>query len=250
MPFAIMLMPADVEAPPPPYQRAVDAAVLANGGHIRPGGVVRLADGGEFVIETHDFWPKRLTPGVCRVIFDAALATNTYIYTALSDVAPLKVKGSKLDTPPEIGPAVIVANPVALCAKLQGRLTRWNRQMERSRIDGVTGFDDQPLEPPPAPGAEPRLASDASGIAARCESQARQMATRLGWRFVRGVVTQNAQWGVVWRADIAPQPDPSTWMRNSCWRAPRAKAGGGVSFSSRPLRMFDGSKSIEPLSAE
>lgn len=250
MPFAIMLMPADVEAPRPPYQAVVMEAVRANGGRLNRAGLVQLPDGGEFVFESNDFWPRRLSPKVCRIVFDSALRTNTYVNTAGSDLVPLKVKGSTLDTPPEMGPAVTIPNPYDLCAKLQGRLTRWNSEMGRLRAEGVIGPDDEPLEPPPAPGAEPRLASDASGIAAKCESQSRQMAAGLGWKFVRGVVTQNAEWGVVWRADIAPDADSSTWFRVSCWRPPRAKAPAGISFSSRPLRMFDESKSIKPLAAE
>lgn len=250
MPFAIMLMPADLEAAQPPYQAAVEASVRANGGRIGPGGVVRLADGGEFVVETHDFWPKRLSQGACRVIFDAALRTNTYINTGGSDLAPIKVEGSRLETPPEMGPAVVVENPRALCAKLQGRLARWNREMGRLRAEAVIGPDDQPLEPPPAPGAEPRLASDTSGIAAKCEILSRQIVAKLGWRFVRSMVTQSPRWGVVWRADIAPATDPSTWMRESCWRAPHANSNGHVMFSSRPLQMFDESKSIGPLPVE
>lgn len=247
MPFSVVLMPADVKAPPPPYRAAVMAAVQANGGRISAGGVVRLGDGGEFLIEMSDLWPKRLSPGVCRVVFDVALRTNTYVDTAGSDSAPLKIKGSTLDTPPEQGRAVMIPNPAALCVELQGRLSRWNRETGQLRANGVIGPDDLPLEPPPAPGAEPRLASDPSGIAARCESWSREMATRLGWRFVRGVVTRNAQWGVVWRADIAPEADPSTWMRDSCWRAPGSDANGRIRISHRPLRMLDESKSIEPL---
>jgi hypothetical protein len=212
--------------------------------------LVRLADGGEFVVERNDFWPKRLSPGVCRVVFDAALRTNTYVQTAGSDASPLKVSGSTLEIPPDLGPAVVVADAGALCAKLQGRLARWNGEMTLMRAEGMFGRDDEPLEPPAAPGAEPRVASDASGIAAKCESQERQVADRLGWRLVRAIVTRNAQWGVVWRADIAPDADPSTWMRESCWQPRRAAARGTIIVSSQPLLMFDKSQSLEPLPAE
>jgi hypothetical protein len=225
------------------------AAVQENGGRVGPGGVVRLAKGGKLVIERNQFWPQRLSPEICRVVFDSAVRSNTYINTAGSDLAPLKVKGSTLKTPPEMGPAIVVATPGALCANLRGRLARWNAEMGRLRAEGAIGPDDQPLEPPPAPGTEQRLSGDASGVAAQCEAYGRQIATELGWRLVRSVVTQNDRWGVVWRADIAPDADPSTWSRESCWRSPRANATGGISISSRPLRMFDESKSIEPLSS-
>lgn len=248
MPFAIMLMPADVEAPPPPYRGAVEAAVQANGGRTGEDGVVRLADGGAFIFETDDFWSRRLSAGVCRIVFDAALRTNSYVDTEGSDVAPLKVEGSTVAIPPEMGPAIVVSSPAALCAKLRLRLTRWRHQEGRLRRQGVIGADGEPLEPPSAPGTEPRLPNDPSGIAVHCESQAREMASQLGWKLVRSVTTRNAQWGVVWRADIAPEADPATWMRESCWR--RAGKHPSRGFSSRPLRMFDKSKSIEPLPAE
>ncbi len=250
MPFDITLMPADVEAALPPYQASIEAAVRANGGRIGPGDVVRLADGGEFVVGSRGFSPKKLSQGVCRVIFDAALASNTYVDTDGSDVTPLKIKGSALETPPEVGPSVVVENPRALCARLQGRFARWNREMGRLRAEGVIGPDDQPLEPPPAPGEEPRLTNDLSGVASKCEALSRKLASDLGWRFVRGLVTQNAQWGVVWRADIAPEADPKTWTRESCWRPRRAKAHGQVSFSTRPLQMFDETKSVGPLPSD
>src|SRR5690242_20125808 len=109
MPFDIILMPPNVEAPPPAYEMTVEAAIRANGGRIGDQGAVRLADGGEFVFERNDIWPKRLSPGVCRVVFDAALRSNTYVITGGSDVVPLKIKGSTLETPPELGPAFVVS---------------------------------------------------------------------------------------------------------------------------------------------
>jgi len=68
MPFTIILMPADVSAPQPHYKMAIERAIEANGGQIAPHGLVRLTDGGQFVVENNDFWLKRLTPGVCREI--------------------------------------------------------------------------------------------------------------------------------------------------------------------------------------
>ncbi len=253
MPFAIELMvanPADLHTPLPYYSMAIEQSVRANGGHLTPRGVVSLADGGQFIFENNDFWPKRLTPDVCRVVFDAALHTNTYVDTGGSDVAPLKVKGSTLKTPTDMGPAVVVANSDVLCTILQSRLTRRNQDMGQLRREGVIGADDQPLEPPPSPGTETRLSSDPSGLAVECEADERKMASRLGWKFVRSMVTRNAQWGVVWRADIAPEADPATWFRESCWRATGNHGKGGISMSSRPLRMFDASQDIKPLPAK
>src|ERR1051325_11415174 len=103
MPFAIMLMPADVYAPPPHYRAAVEAAVRAHDGHAGAHGLVRTADGGQFIFANNDIWPKRLTLDVCRIVFDAALHTNTYVSTAGSDATPLKVEGSSLAAPTELG---------------------------------------------------------------------------------------------------------------------------------------------------
>ncbi len=250
MPFAIMLMPADLDAPLPHYKTAIERAVHANGGELAPHGVVRLADGGQFVFKNDYFWPKRLTSGVCRVIFDTALHTDTYVTTGGSDVAPLKVKGSTLDIPSELGPAVVAASPDVLCAKLRGRLARWIKEMGQLRREGVIDADDQPLEPPADPGTEPRLHGRPSGTAAKCEASEREETSKLGWKFVRSIVTRNAQWGVVWRADIAPESDPATWFRESCWRVRGTRGESGISTSSRPLMMFDKTQSIIPLPAE
>ncbi len=250
MTFAISFMPADLEAPPPAYKAAIGAAVQANAGRIGPGGVVRLADGGEFVAQTGDVWPKTLTVQVCRVVFDVASRTNTYIETAGSDATPLKVKGSMVEAPTDLGPPMVVATPDVLCAELRNRLARWNRETGPLRDHGEIDANDEPLEPPPVPGAEQRLTNDPSGVAAHCESTLRKMAAPPGWKFVRSLVTRNPQWGVVWRADLAPDPDPLTWMREVCWREPSFQAMGRIRLSIRPPRMFDETKSIGPLPSE
>jgi|GEM_PF-2985104 len=252
MSFAIMLMPADVSAPPPHYKMAIERSVQENGGQLAPHGLVRLSDGGQFVFKNDDFWLERITLDVCRVVFDAALRTNTYVTNggSGSDLAPLKVKGSTLRIPPDLGPAVVVADPDLLCAKLQSRRAHWIRDMGRLRREGVIGADEQPLEPPPDPGTEPRLSNDPSGVAAKCETFTRKTASELGWKFVRSMVTRNTQWGVVWRADVAPEVNPDTWFRDSCWSVQGAHGKDAVSMSSRPLMMFDKTQSIKPLPAE
>lgn len=253
MPFFIELMPAnpgDLSTPPPHYSMAIEQAVRASDGHLGPRGAVSLNDGGQFIFENNHFWPKRLTPDVCRAIFDAALHTNTYVDTGGSDVSPLKVKGSTLKTPSDMGPAVVVANSDVLCTILQSRLTRWNQDMGRLRREGVIDANDQPLEPPSDPGTEPRLSSDPTGLAAQCEEDERKAYSSLGWKFVRSVITRNAQWGVVWRADVAPEADRATWFRVSCWRSRSTVGKEGISISSRPLEMFDKSQNAKLLPAE
>jgi hypothetical protein len=245
MPFDIELMQADWRAPPPHYLMVVESVVRANGGRVAAHGIVQLPDGGQFSFESDRFWPKRLTPEVCRIIFDVALHTNNYVNTAGSEVVPLKIKGTTIQIP-ELGPPYVISDPVALCTRLEARLARWNSEMSRMRAEGTIDTNDLPLEPPPDPGTEPRLPDDPSGLAAACETGLRKMSTDLRWPLTRHVVTRNPKWGVVWRADVAPQRQASTWLRETCWHAP----GGGISLSSRPLEMFDKSQNIKPLPAK
>lgn len=246
MPFDITLLTDDLK-PHPSYQMEVEAASRAHGGTIGKRGVIRLPDGGDFHFDFHDFWPKKLTGTFCQIVFDVARKTNTYVTNAGSEVTPIKVHGVTLKTETDMGTAVLIATPAALCDALQGRLTRWNVEMGKLRAQGVIGADDQPLEPPPDPGSEPRLAVDTTGMVARCEKSARRMASELKWKVVRTIVSQNPKWGIVWRADIAPRADPQSWMRDMCWRPRQATGKTEFSMSSRPLEMFDPTKSIKPL---
>lgn len=240
MPFDILLT-RDLHTPPPRYLTVVESAVRANGGRLAPNGFVRLSDGGKFIFKADKFWPDRLTPGVCRVIFDVALHTNSYV-TAGSDPGPMKMKGTSIEIP-DLGPPYFVSDPAALCTRLEASLARWNSDMSRLRAEGTIGADDEPLEPPPDPGTEPRVTDDASGLAAACETDARKLSSGLNWPIIRHVVARSPKWGVVWRADVAPQRDASTWFRDTCWRGPK----GGITFASQPLEMFDKSQSIKPL---
>jgi hypothetical protein len=248
MPFAILLIPADVEAPPPAYEAAVEASVQANGGHIGPGWVVRLPDGGEFAFGTHDFRLKALSPDVCKVIFDAALRTNTYITNGGggSDLVPLKVKGSTLEVLSSLGRAEEASNPGALCARLSVRLSHWNSFVRNQRAEGMMDGKEEFLEPPRAPGTEPRLPPDPSGIAARCLASQESL-SKVGWKIVRSVVSQNAQFGVVWRADVET-PYSQDPMRVVCWKA--TGRHGRLVVISGPLEMLDPSQTVGQLEAE
>ena len=54
----------------------------------------------------------------------------------------------------------------------------------------------------------------------------------------RVLVTSNAEWGTVWRADAAPYDEPGNLWRVVCW-----KNGALI----RPLAMTDAAQSIPPL---
>jgi hypothetical protein len=110
-----------------------------------------------------------------------------------------------------------------------------------AQAGGALGPDD--LGPPPAPGTEVRLTTDPTGVVAHCDATLQTMAKR-GLKVIRKVVSQNFQYGVVWRADVAVAGDTSAPFRMTCWRIP-----GSAEFSLllRPLRMFDPAASIPPL---
>jgi len=109
--------------------------------------------------------------------------------------------------------------------------------------NSALGPTEQPREPPPDPGTEPRLTTDPTGVAAHCEA-VQQTFAKSGWKIVRRVVSRNAQFGVVWRADVAMPRYGSELSRVICWRIP---GRAGYSISVRPLEMFDPSASIPPL---
>jgi hypothetical protein len=110
-----------------------------------------------------------------------------------------------------------------------------------AQADGALGPDD--LGPPPAPGTERRLTTDPTGVVAHCDTVQQALSTR-GMKFVRKVVSQNAQYGVVWRADVTTAGDSGAPFRMTCWKVPGST---GYSVFLSPLEMFDPSRSIPPL---
>jgi hypothetical protein len=96
--------------------------------------------------------------------------------------------------------------------------------------------------PPDAPeGDEIVIHGESDKVAADCANQVRKMSASLGATIIKTVVTVNPRWGTIWRADVShPLPDgypPMLW-REVCT---------GKFFVSRPLEMFDPSKSIPRL---
>ena len=252
MSFAVTLLPAHVEEARPAYAAALKIALESTGGSIDSEGRVSLPDGGVFRFEGVDFWLNAITPKACNIIFKVARQNNTYVTNGGggADLVPLTVKDSTVSVPPELGAAEVVATPASLCSKLRSRLAHWNNTERRLRAQGIIGADGKLLQPSPNPGTELRLTSDPSGMAAKCERQSRQMASQLGWRFVRSVITRSEAWGVVWRADVAPEADPKTWFREFCYKSPQAGRSRKVTFSTRPLQMFDSSETVGPLGAD
>ena len=102
----------------------------------------------------------------------------------------------------------------------------------------------QLVAPPSDPGDESRIATDPSGVAAKCEAVQSFFDARLHSHVVRAVISRSERWGVVWRADYAVGAAPSNMWRTICWEAPGEKQ---VSIVLRPLRMFDPSQSVKPL---
>ena len=109
------------------------------------------------------------------------------------------------------------------------------------------GSNEEILEPPAEPGNEPRLGDDSSGVTARCRDVEKSFA-KDGFTIVRTVISQNPRWGVVWRADMVSREYPTAPTRVICWR--RSGRMKGVTFSTRPLEMFDATQSVGPLEPE
>jgi hypothetical protein len=103
---------------------------------------------------------------------------------------------------------------------------------------------DLDLGPPPDPGSEPRLAADPSGVAAGCDEIGKSF-SKHGERILRVVVSQNRQYGVVWRADLATQGRNEPDGRLLCWREGRGP--DGFHIGSWPLQMFNPRQTIAPL---
>jgi hypothetical protein len=118
------------------------------------------------------------------------------------------------------------------------------RFLTDARPDDPLGPDGVLLGPPPAPGTEARLNTDTTGVAAHCLALQQQLAKR-GLKAVRQIISQNAKYGVVWRADLVVGSDgDGAAMRLTCWRIPR-QADYFVLL--QPLQMFDPTQSVPPL---
>jgi hypothetical protein len=241
MPFQIYLSPTTASPPAAQIEADVRAAIAAEGGRIDRDGatlvtldgltVTLAGDGGRFLVD-------QISPSFCRILFNAAQLTNSTVNRGGTDLTPLQMKGSRGETGGmRTDP---IADPAALCARLERNLQDWNRTVSADQANGILGPDEQLLGPPPTPGAEPRLTTDTTGVASHCE----QMMGKLGWTIVREVVSQNPQYGVVWRGDVTLPGGGSEPSRMICWRAP---GRAGYSMISRPLTMFDASQSIPPL---
>jgi hypothetical protein len=116
--------------------------------------------------------------------------------------------------------------------------------MRVSQSGDTLGPDGNPLGPPPSPGSEPRLTTDRTGVVAHCDMVGRVLGKR-GMKVVGKLVSQNSEYGVVWRADMTAAGYPQSQSRLICWKIP---GGSGYSLFDCPLEMFDPSQSIPPLS--
>ena len=247
MPFQVYLSPTTASPPDAQVQAMVRAAVVAEGGKIDgPGVTIETADGVKFkmVRGYSHFFVDQLSPSFCRILFNAALRSNSTVDRGGPGQMPLQMRGSRGDTRYVRMTTEQIADPPALCARLGQDLQAWNRYIRDAQADGVLGPDEQPLEPPAGPGTEPRLTNEPTGVAAGCEANLKGQ-TKLRLRIVRKVISQNSRYGVVWRADVTMRghrPIPSRYI---CWKDPERS---GLNVVARPLEMFDPSQSVPPLS--
>jgi hypothetical protein len=247
-PFSVMLLPTTASPSQPQIQSEVQAAVLVDAGQIGPDGAVRSSDRTSFRIDGNAIVLTRLSPGICKIIFDAALGTNTYVLTDGSVAVPVKMKGSVGQTPEDLPTAVTAATPSDLCLRLEQRFRAWHRYVRSAQAQGILDRHGEPVAPPASPGTEVRLAGDPSRSAARCDAAEREMIAQMGWSISRTVVSRNPKWGVVWRADVTSAKAPESVFRDVCWRRPGH--GRSIAMSTQPLMMFDPGQSVAPLAPE
>ena len=246
MPFQVYLSPTTASPPDAQVQADVRAAIVAEGGKFdRDRSIVEMLDGLKIKLagDPEHFVVDQLSPSFCRVLFNAALKSNSTVDRGGSDVTPLKMKGSQGVTRYVRMRTDLISDPIALCARLERNRQDWNKFIAEAQSEAIVGADEQFLAPPASPGTEPRLASDPSGVAAYCEA-AQQRYAKFGWKIVRQVVSQNPQYGVVWRADVTIPRYRDMPSRVICWRRPGRT---DYSFVNQPLEMFDPASSVPPL---
>ena len=97
-----------------------------------------------------------------------------------------------------------------------------------------------PPTPPVAPqSGETVVSGEADPVAIQCAGDFDGTWAAPGPQNPRRVlVTSNAEWGTIWRADAAPYDEPGNLWRVVCWR------DGSLI---RPLAMTDAAQTIPPL---
>ncbi len=253
MPFQAYLMPTTASPDRTHVAAEVRAAILAHDGAIAADGVtVRTREGIRVTLgrDGDAFLFDQLAPSLCQIIFDAALRTNSTIDRGGSDVIPLKVKGST-GVPRYADETDVQTDPIenanALCMRLKRNLHDWRRTIRDMQIQGLMGQDEELLEPPPAPGTEPVVTADTTGVADHCQAMAKDMTAKYGWTFDPVVISRNPRWGVVWRADSVMPESPEYRFRRICWQIPHPQGGVKYMLEDRPLDMFDPTQSVGPL---
>src|SRR5262245_49697541 len=103
MPFAIILMPSAESPSIQQVDQSLHETISAGASPVVATGRLRSTDGIEFRIEDSTIWLDRLSPGMCKLIFDATFKTSAYLITSGSGGA-LEVAGSKGAAPPELSP--------------------------------------------------------------------------------------------------------------------------------------------------
>jgi len=252
MTFPVYLSPTTASPPDAQIEMAVKAAIAGEGGTLDADGVtLRMRDGARVHVgpDLEHFGVEALSPSFCRMLFNAALKANATIDRGGSDLVSLKMQGAKGRSRYLPLRSDTIASPADLCARLQRDLDDWKRFISEGRSEGTIGPDEQLLQPPPDPGTEARVTADPSGVAEHCETAAREFQTR-GWKVLRSVVTRNAEYGVVWRADVTISRFPHDPSRLMCWQAQDSDGTKHFELWDRPLQMFDPTQSVPPLAPE
>ena len=251
MPLLVYFLPTTASPPEAQITLDVRTAIGRDGASLGPDGMTLVTtDGAKVAVDgrLENFQIEALSPSLCRILFDAALAANATIDRGGSDLTPLQMAGARGHTRYIRMRVDRIATPDALCARLSIDLAEWNKFVSQSQAAGTMDAAGQMLAPPPDPGDEPRVASDGAAVATRCEAEGAAYASSSGERVVRAVATQSSQFGVVWRADVEWKRFNDTF-RLVCWQPKSTDGSSNIVVEHYPMTMFDPSLSAHPLPA-
>jgi len=171
---------------------------------------------------------NRISPIVCKIVFNATVATNTRLTNLDLPELSLVMNG-------EADQAFVDrSEPVQDAARLCARL----KQVSRAWMTAMATPPPELMSAPSGdPGEEEVLDADPTGVAARCEEILDQITRHASRRIVRRMVSRNLTVGVVLRADIQAGDDPTSTQRDWCWQSPETgKLVVSVAFNPpRPL---------------
>jgi hypothetical protein len=129
MSFDVFVIPSTASPPQAQFERAVHAAIVAEGGRFldRDGESAQTSDGVNFELYGGGgFTLRGLTPSLCTLIFRTAVRTKSYVYATGGPDFMMKIKGVPGRPTGDMGAIRTVADQKAFCAVLQQGYSGWS----------------------------------------------------------------------------------------------------------------------------